>query len=421
MSLLENIRLAVNGLRANKMRAMLTMLGIIIGIASVIAIVTVGNAMTRSVSSLLADLGANSIQIRITDKPDENGNTNWSREWEDSDMITGEMIEVYQEAFADKIKTLAVTKSVGTGQAINGRNEASGYVVGVSANALGIQNIPVIAGHDLNSREVGGEKFVAIISDRFVEKLFPGITPQQALGREIKIQLNQGDYTFTVSGVYRYEVTGFAANMTGDTTTNIFIPIGAAEQINDDVGGGHYGFQVRANDGVDTKAFAQASEDYFNRRFYRDNDYVMVWAENMDSMVGSMTGMMSTMSLAISVIAAISLLVGGIGVMNIMLVSVTERTREIGLRMSIGAKGRDILAQFLIESILISVTGGVIGILVGVGAAVLVNIFAAFPIYIQPWSVFLSFAVCTLTGIFFGWYPAQKAAMLNPIDALRYE
>jgi hypothetical protein len=100
---------------------------------------------------------------------------------------------------------------------------------------------------------------------------------------------------------------------------------------------------------------------------------------------------------------------------------VTERTREIGLRMSIGAKGRDILAQFLIESILISVTGGVIGILVGVGAAVLVNIFAAFPIYIQPWSVFLSFAVCTLTGIFFGWYPAQKAAMLNPIDALRYE
>ena len=120
-------------------------------------------------------------------------------------------------------------------------------------------------------------------------------------------------------------------------------------------------------------------------------------------------------------IASISLLVGGIGIMNIMYVSVTERTREIGLRMSIGAKGRDILAQFLIESILISVTGGVIGILVGVGAAVLVNIFAAFPIYIQPWSVFLSFAVCTLTGIFFGWYPAQKAAMLNPIDALRYE
>ena len=421
MSLLENIRLAVNGLRANKMRAMLTMLGIIIGIASVIAIVTVGNAMTRSVSSLLADLGANSIQIRITDKPDENGNTNWSREWEDSDMITGEMIEVYQEAFADKIKTLAVTKSVGTGQAINGRNEASGYVVGVSANALGIQNIPVIAGHDLNSREVGGEKFVAIISDRFVEKLFPGITPQQALGREIKIQLNQGDYTFTVSGVYRYEVTGFAANMTGDTTTNILIPIGAAEQINDDVGGGHYGFQVRANDGVDTKAFAQASEDYFNRRFYRDNDYVMVWAENMDSMVGSMTGMMSTMSLAISVIAAISLLVGGIGVMNIMLVSVTERTREIGTRKALGARNSAIRAQFIVESMIICLIGGSIGVALGTALGRVGSVAIGAPGWPGLGIVLIAVSFSMAIGVFFGFYPANKAAKLDPIEALRYE
>ena len=120
-------------------------------------------------------------------------------------------------------------------------------------------------------------------------------------------------------------------------------------------------------------------------------------------------------------VAGISLLVGGIGIMNIMYVSVTERTREIGLRMSIGAKGRDILAQFLIESILISVTGGLIGVVFGIGAAVVVNLAAAFPIYIQPWSVLLSFAVCTLTGVFFGWYPAQKAAMLDPIEAIRYE
>ena len=144
-----------------------------------------------------------------------------------------------------------------------------------------------------------------------------------------------------------------------------------------------------------------------------EDDFTIRSQQELSSMLTSTTDMMT--------LAGISLLVGGIGIMNIMYVSVTERTREIGLRMSIGAKGRDILAQFLIESILISVTGGVIGILVGVGAAVLVNIFAAFPIYIQPWSVFLSFAVCTLTGIFFGWYPAQKAAMLNPIDALRYE
>lgn len=149
-----------------------------------------------------------------------------------------------------------------------------------------------------------------------------------------------------------------------------------------------------------------------------DDDFTIRSQQELNSMLNTTTDLMTTL---LACIAGISLVVGGIGIMNIMYVSVTERTREIGLRMSIGAKGRDILAQFLIESILISVTGGVIGILVGVGAAVLVNIFAAFPIYIQPWSVFLSFAVCTLTGIFFGWYPAQKAAMLNPIDALRYE
>ena len=127
------------------------------------------------------------------------------------------------------------------------------------------------------------------------------------------------------------------------------------------------------------------------------------------------------MTVLLAAVAGISLLVGGIGIMNIMYVSVTERTREIGLRMSIGAKGIDILAQFLIESILISVTGGLIGVVLGVGSALVVNIVAHFPIYIQPWSVLLSFFVCTVTGIFFGWYPAKKAAQLDPIEAIRYE
>ena len=149
-----------------------------------------------------------------------------------------------------------------------------------------------------------------------------------------------------------------------------------------------------------------------------EDDFDIRSQQELSSMLTSTTDMM-TMLLA--AVAGISLLVGGIGIMNIMYVSVTERTREIGLRMSIGAKGRDILAQFLIESILISVTGGLIGVILGVGAAVVVKVVASFPIYIQPWSVLLSFAVCTLTGVFFGWYPAQKAAMLDPIEAIRYE
>lgn len=149
-----------------------------------------------------------------------------------------------------------------------------------------------------------------------------------------------------------------------------------------------------------------------------DDDFTIRSMQELSTMLTSTTDIMTTL---LAAVAGISLLVGGIGIMNIMYVSVTERTWEIGLRMSIGAKGMDILAQFLIESILISVTGGLIGVLFGVGAALIVNVVAHFPIYIQPWSVLLSFVVCTVTGVFFGWYPAKKAAQLDPIEAIRYE
>lgn len=149
-----------------------------------------------------------------------------------------------------------------------------------------------------------------------------------------------------------------------------------------------------------------------------DDDFTIRSMQELSTMLTSTTDIMTTL---LAAVAGISLLVGGIGIMNIMYVSVTERTREIGLRMSIGAKGMDILAQFLIESILISVTGGLIGVLFGVGAALIVNVVAHFPTYIQPWSVLLSFVVCTVTGVFFGWYPAKKAAQLDPIEAIRYE
>jgi putative ABC transport system permease protein len=127
------------------------------------------------------------------------------------------------------------------------------------------------------------------------------------------------------------------------------------------------------------------------------------------------------LTILLSCIAGISLLVGGIGIMNIMYVSVTERTKEIGLRMSVGARSRDILSQFLVEAVIISITGGVIGVLLGVFCAILINVVAQWPVFVQPWSVLLSFGVCTVTGIFFGWYPALKASSLNPIDAIRYE
>ena len=149
-----------------------------------------------------------------------------------------------------------------------------------------------------------------------------------------------------------------------------------------------------------------------------DDDFNIRSQEELASMMNSTTDMLTIL---LGCVAGISLIVGGIGIMNIMYVSVTERTREIGLRMSVGARGIDILNQFLIEAILLSVTGGLIGVLLGVGASYAVNLIARWPIYIQPWSIIMSFAVCTFTGVFFGWYPAKKAAQLDPIEAIRYE
>ena len=149
-----------------------------------------------------------------------------------------------------------------------------------------------------------------------------------------------------------------------------------------------------------------------------DDDFTIRTQQELSSMLNTTTDLMTTL---LACIAGISLVVGGIGIMNIMYVSVTERTREIGLRMSVGARGVDILSQFLIEAILISITGGVIGVIIGCGASFMIKSIAHWPVFIQPWSVLLSFAVCTITGVFFGWYPAKKAADLDPIEAIRYE
>lgn len=421
MQLFENIFLAINGLRANKMRALLTMLGIIIGISSVITIVTVGDSMTNSVTQLFNDMGANSIQIRLADKADEYGNINYSREWEESDYITDDMIAQYQESFGSKIEAWAISTYVGSGQAMNGHNRAQGDVIGTNAGAIKIQNVPLVAGHFLNDREVSGAKYVAVLSDRFVEKLFSNVPYQKVLGREVKLRLAQGTYTFTVVGVYRYEVSGIMSTMTGDTTTNIFIPQPVAQQITDG-DEGYYSMQVKASEEVtDTKLFAEQTAQYFNRRFYRSNKYVAIQAESMDSMIGQMTGVMDTMKLAISVIAAISLLVGGIGVMNIMLVSVTERTREIGTRKALGAKNSAIRIQFIVESMIICLIGGVIGVLLGTTLGRLGSVLLGAPGWPSPLVVTVAVGFSMAIGIFFGYYPANKASKLDPIEALRYE
>ncbi|MEG2143741.1 MAG: ABC transporter permease, partial [Oscillospiraceae bacterium] len=322
----ENTMLALNGIRSNKMRAMLTMLGIIIGISSVITIVTVGNSMTSSITTALNDMGANSIQIFVNSKPDENGNYGSDQEYTESDLISEEMLKEYKDAFGDKIYAYAVTVWGGDGESQNQRNKAKGTLVGTNAGALKIQNVDIVAGHFLNDREVNGVKNVVVISDKFAEKLFPGVPFNDVLSREIKFVTANGQYSFNIVGLYHYELKGFAATMGGDTTTSLFIPIKLAQKIAGTKYQGYNYAQIRADASVtDCEAFSKQTTDFFNNRFYRSNKYFQIESQNMDSMIKQSQTMMSTMKLAIGIIAGISLLVGGIGVMNIMMVSVTER------------------------------------------------------------------------------------------------
>ena len=418
----ENTILALNGIRSNKMRSILTMLGIIIGIASVITIVTVGNSMTNSISSALNDMGANSIEIYVTGKSDENGTIDYNREKEEADLLSDEMIKEDNDMFSDKIDAYATSVYAGEAESTNGRNKAMGTIIGTNAGALKIQNIDIVAGHSLNEREVSGIKNVVVISDKFAEKLFPGTPLNDILSKEIKVKHNEGQNTFNVVGIYHYEVKGFAANMVGDTTTDIFVPIGVAKKISNQKLDGYRYIQIRGNSSVtDCELFSKQTADFFNKRYYRSNKYFEVQSQNYDSMIKQSQSMMDTMKLAIGLIAGISLLEGGIGVMNIMMVSVTERTREIGTRKAISTKNSAIRVQFIMEAVILCLIGGIVGILLGTALGYIGSNLLGQPTFPDLKTVLIAVGFSMAIGIFFGYYPANKAAKLNPIEALRYE
>ena len=295
-----------------------------------------------------------------------------------------------------------------SGQAIYGANNAPTTVYGISPDYLEIRRYKVEDGDMFTEQDIQTAAKVCVVGKTVVDNLFPdGGNP---VGKVIRFQ----KLPFRIVGVL--ESKGYNS-MGMDQDDLILAPYTTIQK------------KVLAITHLQGITCSALKEEYTDqaideiseilRRNHKlkesdDDDFTIRSQQELSTMLTSTTDMLAA-------VAGISLLVGGIGIMNIMYVSVTERTREIGLRMSIGAKGIDILAQFLIESILISVTGGLIGVVFGVGAALVVNGVAHFPIYIQPWSVILSFAVCTVTGVFFGWYPAKKAAQLDPIEAIRYE
>lgn len=400
------LKIALRALANNKLRGFLTMLGIIIGVASVITMLAIGQGSKRSIQAQISEMGSNMIMIQPG--ADMRGGVR-----QDASAMETLKLQDYEDIVNETRYVSATSPSVNSsGQAIYGANNAPTTVYGISPDYMEIRRYEVEDGDMFSDQDVQTAAKVCVIGKTVVDNLFPG--GENPVGKVIRFQ----KLPFRVAGVLKSK--GYNS-MGMDQDDLILAPYTTIQK------------KVLAITHLQGITCSALKEEYTDqaideiseilRRNHKlkesdDDDFTIRSQQELSTMLTSTTDMMTVL---LAAVAGISLLVGGIGIMNIMYVSVTERTREIGLRMSIGAKGIDILAQFLIESILISVTGGLIGVVFGVGAALVVNGVAHFPIYIQPWSVILSFAVCTVTGVFFGWYPAKKAAQLDPIEAIRYE
>ena len=406
MNLTNLFKIALRALANNKMRGFLTMLGIIIGVASVITMLAIGQGSKRSIQAEISEMGSNMIMIQ------PGGDIRGGVRQEASSMETLKL-EDYQNIVDETRYVAAVSPSVNSsGQVIYGANNAPTTIYGISPDYMEIRRYKVEDGEMFSDQDIAVAAKVCVVGKTVVDNLFPG--GENPVGKVIRFQ----KLPFKIVGVL--ESKGYNS-MGMDQDDLILAPYTTIQK------------KVLAITHLQGITCSALKEEYTEqaideiseilRRNHKlktdeDDDFTIRSQQELSSMLTSTTDMMTVL---LAAVAGISLLVGGIGIMNIMYVSVTERTREIGLRMSIGAKGIDILSQFLIESILISVTGGLVGVIFGVGSAIIVNQVAHFPIFIQPWSVLLSFIVCTATGIFFGWYPAKKAAQLDPIEAIRYE
>lgn len=405
-------KIAIRAIAANKMRSFLTALGIIIGIAAVITMLAIGQGSKASIKANIAEMGSN--MIMISPGADMRGGVRQDA----SSMETLKQAD-YQSIKEDCNYISAISPTVNSsGQWIYGNNNTQSSIYGVNQDYLSIRQLKVADGEMFTDTDIKAAAKVCILGQTVVDYLFPdGSDP---IGKVVRFNsspfrvvgvlqkkgynsmgMDQDDlvlapYTTVMKRILAQTYLG--GIVCSAITEEASQP--AQDQISEILRRNH-----KLKDATET---TEADEDDFNIRSQ----------EEISSMMNST---MSTITILLGSVAGISLLVGGIGIMNIMYVSVTERTREIGLRMSVGARGIDILNQFLIEAILLSVTGGIIGVILGVSLSLSLNAFLHIATQIEPWSIIMSFAVCTFTGVFFGWYPAKKAARLDPIEAIRYE
>ncbi|WP_037372399.1 ABC transporter permease [Anaerovorax odorimutans] len=403
MLFLENLKLALNAIKTNKMRSFLTMLGIIIGISSVIAITSIGDSAKAVIGKEFDNYGKNNLYIYL----------NW-RLIEDSveysDLISPEDIEALKKRFSNEIAYIAPSVSYSskvTVARLNGKFD----IQGVAADYNKYKKMTILKGRMINESDVKGEKN-RIVIDKDAAMYFFNST--DVVGKTLPLTISDESKDLTIVGVYEVEKSIFSGMMSGDSYT-AYSPYTILENVDRTTS---Y-LDLYATDKADISTIGKKLTDYLSRIKDKPNDLYLV--ETLQSQQGTMDKILGTLSLAIGAIAAISLIVGGIGIMNIMLVSVTERTREIGIRKSLGARTKDILQQFLIESMIISAIGGLIGTFLGIGIAAIGMSFAKISIVINPMVIIIAVVFSAVVGMFFGLYPARKAAKLDPIEALRYE
>lgn len=405
-------KIAIRAIAANKMRSFLTALGIIIGIAAVITMLAIGQGSKASIKANIAEMGSNMIMIHPG--ADMRGGVRQDA----SSMET--LKQTDYDAIKDECNYIsAISPSVSSnGQWINGNNNTQSSIYGVNQDYLTIRQLKIADGEMFTDSDIKTAAKVCVLGQTVVDYLFPdGSDP---IGRVVRFN----SIPFRVIGVLKKKgynsmgmdqddlvlapYTTVMKRILAQTYLSEIVCSAITEEASEPAQDQITQILRRTHKLKDATDTTEGDDDDFNIRSQ----------EEISSMMNST---MSTITILLGSVAGISLIVGGIGIMNIMYVSVTERTREIGLRMSVGARGIDILNQFLIEAILLSVTGGIIGVFLGVSISVSLQQFAHVATQIEPWSIIMSFAVCTFTGVFFGWYPAKKAARLDPIEAIRYE
>lgn len=439
----ENIKEAITSIFSNKMRSLLTMLGIIIGISSVIIITTIGGSIQSTLTATLNSMGGNTVSTYVEARYPEN-EEDWET-WvyptlEADDYVTQEMIDGLIEAYPDEVKGVAASSYLGSGQVkdvADSDNYANVNLNGVTPEMLEYMKLELYAGRNLTDADNAGQKKVCLIADTMAERYFHGENP---IGEKLSVTTSDGSiFDVVVVGVYKYNQALFGKVDTSipekDRVTEMMIPIQTSFKLQGTEQTGYEYFNILLTPLADVEQATLDITSYFEE-VYADNEDFHIYAYNMQSDMGMINTVINVITLAVSGIAAISLIVGGVGVMNIMLVSITERTREIGVRMALGAKRRTIRQQFVIEAIMLCLIGGTIGILLGIGIGALLgqvagfviqNMYSEYANYIimevhpSGMAIVLSLFFSMLTGVFFGYYPANKAAKMEVIDALRYE